>query len=142
MDIADSAAIISGSAIANDSEIAITGEGSLSDAGLSSELHLAGEDIRFQHEYAENVVLSPDLTFSVRQNKIDVSGTVDVPQATITLNTLTTDGVILSDDVIITDDTDTEIANSTVGSTGINTRVKVSLGEEVSVVGHGFTDKN
>jgi len=139
MDLADSKAVINGKALANDKEVAITGEGSLSDQGLSSDLQIAGKDIRLQHKYAENVVLSPDLTFSVRKNKIDIAGTVDVPQAKIALNSLSTDGVILSDDVIITDDIDTETAKSTVGSTGINTRVRVSLGEEVSVIGHGLT---
>ncbi len=131
-------AIVEGTALANDTEVILNGTGVMTPEGFSSDLHLVGKGIKVQHEYARNAVLSPDLRFKIRPNNIDIAGTVNVPSAEITIQNFASDGVALSKDVIVTDELLTDNSPSAVGSTGINTRVNVSLGRDVTVDAFGL----
>lgn len=138
MNIDGKDATVTGSAQANNADVKISGTGSLTDTGLTSDLSVIGKEIKFEHEYAENVIISPNLTFRINEELIDVAGTVDVPRATITLQSLNNDGVILSDDIIVVDNQESSQKQSTVGAAGFNTRVNISLGEQVSVDSYGL----
>ncbi len=138
VNISGNDAIIEGTALANDTDVTLNGTGMITPDGFSSDLNLLAKGIKIEHEYAKNAVLSPNLNFKIRPNNIDIAGTVEVPSAQITIQKFTNDGVALSKDVIITDDVNKNNSPAAVGSTGINTRVNVSLGRDVSVDAFGL----
>ncbi len=138
LNIHGTSADISGTGLANDRPITLKGTGSITADGFSSDLNLVGNDINITHRYAENAVLSPNLNFTIRPHKIDITGNVEVPSAQVTIQSLTSDGVALSDDVIVIEDTAVIEKQSAVGSTGINTKVNISLGNDVSVEAFGL----
>lgn len=136
--VSENRAEISGTAMANNSKINITGSGSVDEDGISSDINLIGNGIDIQHEYARNATLSPDLNFKIRPRRIDIYGNVDIPSARVTYQVPNVTGIALSDDVVITDDKDIEIPTTRVGSTGVNTRIRISLGNDVSVEAYGL----
>lgn len=133
---------INGTALANGTDIKISGTGELLDSGFSSNFNLSGANIKLQHEYARRAIISPDINFSVRPDNITISGKVTVPSADLVLKKALNEGLVLSKDVIVTDEIGDNAkpaaSSGTVGSIGVDTRINIALGNDVSVSALGL----
>ncbi len=111
----------------------------LNDNGQDVDLTIQGE--RFQVVNIPDAVayVSPDLKVAVTPDRVDVSGSVTIPEAAITPRDLPAAGVTTTsgDQVIVNPDGQTPAAQA--ASRAIHADVRVILGDKVSIDGFGLT---
>lgn len=116
--------------------LAVDGNIALNDTGQDVNLSITGNKFQVANIPDAKAYVSPDLKVAVTPAKVDVSGSVTVPEASITPKNLPESGVttVSSDQVIVTD----KSATSDAVSRAIHADVKVILGDKVSLDGFGL----
>lgn len=111
----------------------------LNDSGQDVDLTIQGE--RFQVVNIPDAVayVSPDLKVAVTPERVDVTGSVTIPEAAITPRDLPAAGVTTTsgDQVIVEENGQAPVADA--ASRAIYADVTVILGDEVSIDGFGLT---
>jgi translocation and assembly module TamB len=95
-------ATINGSLRAGNGTLTATGSISLADlANWQAEVNLQGNNLKLMDTYEAQIWVSPNLAIAATPKNVSISGNVDIPEATITLNELPPTANKLSDDVVI-----------------------------------------
>ncbi|MGQ4277673.1 translocation/assembly module TamB domain-containing protein [Pseudidiomarina sp. E22-M8] len=110
---------------------------------LAQEAYLAieGQDFRALQLPTATVDISPNLRVYLKDQLIDIAGTVDVPFATITAPEFD-NAVSRSPDVVVTRNGEqVSAANNNLGGIQVQAAVRVNLSDNVSVNAYGFEGK-
>ena len=110
----------------------------LNDDGQDVDLAIQGERFQVVNTPDAKAYVSPDLTVAVTPSRVDVTGSVTVPEAAITPRDLPAAGVdtVSGDQVIVTGDEDSPAAEAV--SRAIHADVRVVLGDKVRIEGFGL----
>lgn len=110
----------------------------LNDDGQNVELTITGERFQVVNIPDAKAYVSPDLKVAVTPSRVDVTGSVTIPQASITPRDLPASGVttVSGDQVIVTGDEDNAAAEAV--SRAIHADVRVILGDKVRIDGFGL----
>ena len=101
-------------------------------AGWPTSITIKGENFKVSHIPVSQLVVSPDLQIKVHENKIHITGMVDIPYAKLQPKDVTT-AARVSDDAVIVGD------NQPIDEKWlIYTKVRFSLGQRVHFYGFGF----
>jgi len=112
------------------------GQANLTGAQQTAQLRIEGNDVRVLNTPEAEIDVSPQLEVSLKGTRIDVSGEIVVPRATVQPRTLPSSAVTASaDQLIITDGESAPEATDY----PIYTKVRFTLGEAVSFDGLGLT---
>lgn len=134
---------ISGGARSGEGQIQVSGQLALSpDEGFPASLRITGERFEAMAIPAARILVSPELAVQTTLNRIEVTGEILVPEATIEPRDLGDPGVVtVSQDVVI-------VNAQKEGATGkpaeqnetlaITARVRIILGDDVHVEAFGF----
>jgi translocation and assembly module TamB len=111
----------------------------LNDDGQDVDLAIRGERFQVVNIPDATAYISPDLKVSVTPTRVDVEGSVTVPQASITPRDLPASGVttVSGDQVIVTDE-QPDAATEAI-TRAIHADVQVILGDKVSIEGFGLS---
>lgn len=116
-----------------DGDLAVDGHTTLDpSAGWPTELSIKGKAFEVSRIPEARVVVSPDLRITLQRRNITIQGDVHVPYARLQPKDLTTATRASSDVVIIGDEQKPQ------EKWVINSRVRLTLGEQVSFYGFGF----
>lgn len=132
---------LTGGAQSGEGEIRLSGRISLNpDAGFPTTLQIEGERFEAVSIAAARVLVSPDLSVQKQGDRLEVTGEVLIPEATIEPRDLGGDGVevvTVSQDVVIVDaEQQTERQEE---GLEVYARVRVILGEDIDIDAFGFT---
>lgn len=111
----------------------------LNDNGQDVDLRIQGERFQVVNIPDARAYVSPDLQVAVTPSRVDVTGSVIVPEASITPRDLPAAGVdtVSGDQVIVTGEEDANPASEAV-SRAIHADVRVVLGDKVRIEGFGL----
>ena len=127
---------IDGAAKSGGGSLAVDGAIALNDAGQDIDLTITGDRFQVANIPDATAYVSPDLTVAVTPSRVDVTGSVTIPEASITPRDLPESGVqtVSGDQVIVTDDNDepTPVARA------VHADVEVILGDKVRIEGFGL----
>ena len=112
------------------------GQANLTGAQPSAQLRIEGNDVRVLNTLEAEIDASPKLDVTLTGTRIDVSGEIVVPRATIQPRKLPDSAVTASTDQLIIEDGKPEPAAT---DYPIYTQVRITLGEAVSFDGLGLT---
>ena len=112
------------------------GDISLADRGQTVNLAIKGDRFQIAHIPDVTAYVSPDLKVAVTPARVDVTGSVTIPEASITPKNLPASGVTTasSDQVIVTNQT----TGTKAAARAIHADVNVILGKKVHVQGFGL----
>ena len=110
----------------------------LNDDGQNVDLAIKGERFQVVNIPDATAYVSPDLKVAVTPSRVDVSGSVTIPEASITPRDLPAAGVdtVSGDQVIVTGDDNNAAAQAV--SRAIHADVRVALGDQVRIEGFGL----
>lgn len=110
----------------------------LNDDGQDVELTIKGERFQVVNIPDAKAYVSPDLKIAVTPSRVDVTGSVTIPEASITPQDLPAAGVdtVSGDQVIVTGDDDNPAAAA--ASRAVHANVQVILGDKVRIDGFGL----
>ncbi len=133
---------LQGSAKSGPGQLSLEGQFIL-DARQGWPLMLAVKGDRFEatHLPEARVFVSPDLTLALREQRIDLSGTLSLPEAKITLRELPQSAVPVSQDVQIEGAEQEDGEGQALPEQAIYARVTLNLGEKVAFEGFGLSAK-
>lgn len=106
-------------------QLSLKGNTQLFDEKLPTVLHLRGKNVEIIHNHEATVDVSPELTISIDDHRINFDGTITVPSAKITPDDFTSTET-LPDDVVFTDEEEKDTPFI------INSRIHLILGDNVS----------
>ncbi|MBT8121041.1 MAG: translocation/assembly module TamB domain-containing protein, partial [Gammaproteobacteria bacterium] len=109
----------------------------LPDAPLSMDLELTGENVQLANIPEAIVLASPDLKATLREQRLDITGTVRIPEAEIRLRELK--GVAKESGDLVLVQQEQEIVQT--GKLEVTSRVDLVLADKVSFDGFGLTGK-
>ena len=112
------------------------GQANLTGAQPTAQLHIEGSDVRVLNTPEAEIDVSPQLEVALTGNRIDVSGEIVVPSATIQPRKLPDSAVTASTDQLIIEQGE---AQPEATDYPIYTKVRFSLGDAVSFDGLGLT---
>ena len=112
------------------------GQANLTGAQPTAQLHIEGSDFRVLNTPEAEIDVSPQLEVALTGNRIDVSGEIVVPSATIQPRKLPDSAVTASTDQLIIEQGE---AQPEATDYPIYTKVRFSLGDAVSFDGLGLT---
>ncbi|MBL8271411.1 translocation/assembly module TamB domain-containing protein, partial [Steroidobacter sp.] len=135
-DLASNGLEFRGTGKAGDGSMQADGRFAWQDGKSRGDLHLRGENLLVADLPEYRVVASPDLRFSIDNNRVDVVGDVLIPSARVQPNQLT-GAVRASDDARYTHETEAERS----GRTTVHSEIKVSIGDDVRVDAFGLQGK-
>ena len=124
-----------------------SGSGNLTVAGTAaldgSPSRLTIEGNRFQAANTKEIkaVVSPRIEVAMQGSRIDVTGEVEVPEATFEQEKRKPAAVPVSSDVVILQPSEEAVRTAKAAPTEIHARVRVILGEKVSIKAAGFSGK-
>jgi translocation and assembly module TamB len=107
------------------------------DAPMSMDLALAGERVQVANTPEAMVLASPDLKITLREQKLDITGTVNIPEAQIRVRELK--GVAKESGDLVLVEQETEVAQN--GKLQVAARINLVLADKVSFDGFGLTGK-
>ncbi len=112
------------------------GDISLADRGQTVNLAIKGDRFQIAHIPDVTAYVSPDLKVAVTPSRVDVTGSVTIPDAAITPKNLPASGVTTpsSDQVIVTNKT----SGTKAAARAIHANVNVILGKKVHIDGFGL----
>lgn len=105
------------------------------EAGLSGQLHITGEQFEAVNIPEARVLLSPDLQLAMQPQKVQVTGSLVIPEARIEPRDLS-GAKTPSKDVVLVDENEAPAPTWAVSS-----RIKVSLGDKVDFNGFGLSGR-
>jgi len=116
--------------------LGVDGNIALNDTGQDINLAITGDKFQIANIPDAKAYISPDLKVAVTPSKVDVTGSVTIPEASITPKNLPESGVttVSSDQVIVSDKPAAESAVSR----AIHADVRVILGDKVRIEGFGL----
>ncbi|HET7315352.1 translocation/assembly module TamB domain-containing protein, partial [Salinisphaera sp.] len=116
--------------------LSANGDISLADQGQTINLAIQGDHFQIVHIPDVTAYVSPDLKVAVTPSSVDVTGSVTIPEASITPKNLPASGMTTasSDQIIVTDQTSTTEA----AARAIHADVSVILGKKVHIDGFGL----
>ena len=132
----DNALALEGSLAAGDGKAAASGRIAWQDGLPHGEIKLTGENLRVANIPEARVFASPDLVFGIDGRRIDVSGTVTVPNARLDPADLT-GAVFASADEQIASEPLIDPSRQFV----VSTRVKLVLGDRVTIDTYGLSGR-
>jgi translocation and assembly module TamB len=119
-----------------DGQLHARGQANMTGAEPTAQLRIEGEDVRVLNTLEAEIDASPKLDVALAGTRIDVSGEIVVPRATIRPRKLPGSAVTASKDQVIIED-DKPASEST--DYPIYTQVRFTLGDAVSFDGLGLT---
>jgi len=129
---------IIGTARSSDTPVYLSGTSIMEEGSWSSTLNIHADDLELDTEYYRRAVVSPDLNIHITDTGINIDGNLDVHQAKIVVNDLTSGGIATSSDVIIVDASNNEKRQVPTTNHMITSDIDVSLGRRVSFNGYGL----
>lgn len=120
---------------AGDGKLAVNGRVGWRDRKPKGELHLTGDRLLVANVPEARVLASPDLRFTFDDRRIDVAGTVVIPEANI--QPADTAGAVLvsSDEEIVRPETGADAEKAF----DVTSEVRISLGDKVKVKAYGLS---
>lgn len=124
-----------------------SGEGALTLAGTAALDGATGrltvEGTRFEavDTRQARVVVSPRLAIVKQGTRVDVTGEVDLPRVTLEQEKRARAAVPVSADVVLAGSTEEAVAGAGAASLAVHARVRVILGDQVSIKALGFSGK-
>jgi translocation and assembly module TamB len=117
----------------------LAANGSLSLAGIEpvGDIAIEGSAFELYDTSDARVFVSPDLRFQATPDRITLTGTVAVPRASITPQSLTEGAVAVSPDQVIVDENGAPAARAM--SRPLYARIDLRLGDDVAIDGFGLT---
>lgn len=117
----------------------LAANGSLSLAGIEpvGSISIEGSAFELYDTSDARVFVSPDLRFEATPDRIDLTGTVAVPRASITPQSLSEGAVTVSPDQVIVDENGAPAARPM--SRPLYARIDLRLGDDVVIDGFGLT---
>lgn len=114
----------------------VNGDMSLADQAQTVNLAIKGDHFQMAHIPDVTAYVSPDLKVAVTPSSVDVSGSVTIPEASITPKNLPESGAttVSSDQVIVTEKT----SKAQAAARAIHADVRVILGKKVHIEGFGL----
>ncbi|GAB3672827.1 translocation/assembly module TamB domain-containing protein [Salinisphaera aquimarina] len=130
---------IDAAATSGGGQLSANGAIALNDEGQDVDLTIEGDRFQVVNIPDAKAFVSPDLKVAVTPTRVDVTGSVTIPEASITPRDLPAAGVttVSGDQVIVSDDGTTPEAAAI--SRAIHADVRVILGDKVSIDGFGLT---
>jgi translocation and assembly module TamB len=128
--------VLDGSARSGDGEIRLSGDLGWLDEQFFADLKLTGQDFTALRFPGQQARVSPDLRLAARGNGIDITGTVEIPYADITIERLPETAVARSGDVVIVRDTQAETPAGTFLQ--VSSDIDVRLGDAVRLQAFGL----
>ncbi len=120
----------------------VTIAGTLALDGKSpSRLKIEGSRFQVANNKEIKAIVSPRIEIAMQGSRIDVTGEVEVPEATIEQEKRKPAAVPVSSDVVILPASDEVVKTPTASPTEIHARVRVILGDKVSIKALGFSGK-
>lgn len=132
-DLASNGLDFRGTGRAGEGQMQADGRFTWSESKLRGDLHLRGDNLLVADLPEYRVVASPDLRFSIDDNKVNVAGDVLIPSARVQPNQIS-GAVRASDDARYVDETESERAGRTV----VHSEIKVTIGDDVRVDAFGL----
>ena len=128
---------VNGGARSGDGAVELRGEAQLAgDNDAPSWIDIDGSNVQILRLPDQQIVASPDVRLSLEQGELSVSGQIDVPAATLTLDTLPPSAQRSSPDAVVHGaESDTSVQRP------IRIDVRASLGEAVRVSGFGLSTR-
>ncbi|HEV7667652.1 MAG TPA: translocation/assembly module TamB domain-containing protein [Thermoanaerobaculia bacterium] len=130
---------IRGGAHSGKGNVTISGTASLD--GRPSRLTIEGNRFQAANTKEIKAVVSPKIEIAMQGSRIDVTGEVEVPEATFEQEKRKPAAVPVSSDVVILPPSDEIVRTPTAAPTEIHARVRVILGDKVSIKALGFSGK-
>lgn len=119
--------------------------GTATDPGASPQLdntqiQVVGSDFQMWNSSEARLWASPDITVSIVDNEVLVTGDIEVPRAQITPKELPQSAVEVSSDqiIILEDESSQERSGQQSRELAVRVRTKVILGDDVAIDGFGF----
>jgi translocation and assembly module TamB len=122
-----------GTGRAGEGEMQADGRFTWNESKLRGDLHLRGSNLLVADLPEYRVIASPDLRFSIDDNKVNVEGDVVIPSARVQPNQIS-GAVRASDDARYVHETESERAGRTI----VHSEVKVTIGDDVRVDAFGL----
>lgn len=131
-------ATLSGAVQTPDGDLNINGQAGWPDpANWYADLKVAGDELRLQIPQAHFAV-KPDIQIQASPQRTRVSGSIDIPSAEISVDSLPQSAVAVSDDVILLDEELEPVTEKVAGGFPLEVDVKVILRERVRLSAFGL----
>ncbi|MGI9323797.1 MAG: translocation/assembly module TamB domain-containing protein [Pseudomonadales bacterium] len=126
---------VNGQMRSGEGSLALSGQVLYSGSALEADLALRGERFQLLNNKLAQVYASPDLGLSMRGNRLQLRGSIAIPEAEIALKQLPESAVVVSDDqVLISEDDSVQAA----GRYTYSAAVDLALGDAVHFDGFGL----
>lgn len=126
-----------GSAASGEGTLSLGGSVRLDGGKTALDIDIEGNSFEVMNTVDARVFVSPDLQISLRENGLAINGEVRVPRAEITPQELPASVVSASRDEVIMSD-GSEVVSVAVAPPELQARIRVTLGEAVSLDGFGL----
>jgi translocation and assembly module TamB len=114
----------------------VTGTADLAAEAVGAELKIAGNEFQVLNTPEAKLYASPDLAVALAGRRVDITGEVRVPRATIQPKELPESAVTVSSDQVIIDEATTQTPTS--APYAVSARVRIILGDQVKFSGFGL----
>ncbi len=135
----DKALQIQGSAQSGGGNVTIAGDVPLDQR--PAKITIEGRRFVVSNSKEARVIVNPHLQITAQYPKVDVTGDVEVPEAAINQQKGRRAAVKASQDVVVIPPSEEQTAAANRQALELNARVRVILGEKVTVAASGFTGK-
>lgn len=115
--------------------LSLTGQVLYSGSDLNADLALKGERFQMMNNKLAQVYASPDLALSMRGQRLELRGSIAIPEADIALKRVPESAVVVSDDQVLITEDDSQQA---VGRYTYSAAVTLALGDAVQFEGFGL----
>ncbi|MEP7011824.1 MAG: translocation/assembly module TamB domain-containing protein [Acidobacteriota bacterium] len=130
---------IRGAAQSGKGNVTISGTAALD--GTPSRLTIEGNRFQAANTKEIKAVVSPRIEVAMQGSRIDVTGEVEVPEATFEQEKRKPAAVPVSSDVVILPPSDQVVTTANAAPIEIHARVRVILGDKISIKALGFSGK-
>ena len=103
---------------------------------FNASFNLKADHLSLSHPPHISAVVAPNIDVTFNKQLLSVSGEIDIKQGNVTINKLPKGSVSLSNDVVIVNDNDEEIEQTS--RFAITTDLKLNIADNVNISGYGF----
>lgn len=126
---------LAGQGLVNNDIINITGNFDWQEQ-FNGFFNLKADYLSLSHPPHISAVVAPNIDVTFNKQLLNVSGEIDIKQGNVTINKLPKGSVSLSNDVVIVNDNDEEIEQTS--RFAITTDLKLNIADNVNISGYGF----
>jgi autotransporter translocation and assembly factor TamB len=117
-------------------QLQLNGNTNLSQEGFPTTITARGNNLLIANNYDAKVIATPDLKLQYQYPDINVTGTINIPQAALTPRDLTSTITLPKDVVFVTPDQTTPKQN-----TNFSSRIEITLGDAIHVAYAGLVGR-